>query len=322
MLERIVHNWPLKLVALGLAYAVWVNVAGDTAIVQDFEVPIDIVLAPDHVLAETSPNQVTVRLRGPETLLRNLDPLDLVMRLDMRDYSPPRLLDVQLSELHLSGVPRRVEVDFFDPPRLGIQLHRRLRRELPVEATLLGEVASGFKVYASRVRPEVVEVEGPESVVRELAAVTTDAISVGGRGRTFDSTVGVLPGRPLVRVVEPAPVEVRVIIDEAPVTRTIDGVAVTAPEIEPVSDISPATIAVTLSGPPALLGRLAPAALRARPLLEGLEGGGVQQAPVAISYPGLTADEAARLTVTETRPAEVTLRLPEPSVARAARAEE
>lgn len=310
MLERLLRNWPLKVVAIGLAYAVWLSVAGETAIVQDFEVPIDVVLAPTQLLAETSPNQVSVRLRGPETLLRNLDPLDLVMRLDLRDYTPPRRLDVQLSEIHLTGVPRRAGVEFFDPPRVALLLDRRLRRELPVEPDLAGEPAEGHAAYGARVRPETVQVEGPESIVRELTAVGTDPISLAGHRRTFVQTVSALPGRPVVRVVEPAPLEVRVLIDEAPVERTIRDVPVVPPEPGTASEPRPARIAVTLSGPPALVERLGVSSLRATVDLAGIEGGGSRQAPVAISYPGLAADEAARIRVTATSPREVTVRLP------------
>ena len=80
MLEWIVRRWHLKALALGLALAVWIAVTGEGRGVQDFRVPVDVHLGPDSTLAGIPPTNVTVRLRGPESLLRRLDPFDLSIK--------------------------------------------------------------------------------------------------------------------------------------------------------------------------------------------------------------------------------------------------
>ena len=62
MLERVLANWPLKLLSAALAFAIWVFVTGEKRIVQDFSVPLDIRLPDSRILTETPPNTVTVRL--------------------------------------------------------------------------------------------------------------------------------------------------------------------------------------------------------------------------------------------------------------------
>ena len=44
MLDRVLVNWPLKLFAVSLAFAIWVFVSGEDSIVQDFDVPLDLQL--------------------------------------------------------------------------------------------------------------------------------------------------------------------------------------------------------------------------------------------------------------------------------------
>ncbi len=70
MLDRVLVNWPLKVLAISLAFAIWVFVSGEKRIVKNFEVPLDLRL-PDHLaLLEAPQRTVSVRLRGPESLIR------------------------------------------------------------------------------------------------------------------------------------------------------------------------------------------------------------------------------------------------------------
>ena len=88
MPDRLLRNWPFKLVALVLAFAIWVAVTGENRIVKDFSVPLEIELSDARILASAPPNNVTVRLRGPEGLLRRLDPVSMAMRVDLGDAPP------------------------------------------------------------------------------------------------------------------------------------------------------------------------------------------------------------------------------------------
>ena len=143
MLDRILTNWPLKVLAIVLAFAIWVSVTGEKRTLQDFQVPLEVRVADELVLASTPPNTVTVRLRGSESLLRRLDPLPIVVRADLTDASTGEQ-DVQLSAGDIGGLPRGVEVDFIDPDRIRVviaacrryirigEAFRHLKREAPM----------------------------------------------------------------------------------------------------------------------------------------------------------------------------------------------
>ena len=59
--------------ALGMAFVIWVSITGESSILKDFGVPLAIEMAEDRILTVTPPNNVTVRLRGPESLMRRLE---------------------------------------------------------------------------------------------------------------------------------------------------------------------------------------------------------------------------------------------------------
>lgn len=304
MLERLVANWPLKLLSLVLAFGIWVSITGERRILRNFDIALDPRLRPDCILAVNPPTQVTVRLEGPESIVRKLDPLELSVRLDLTD-TPPGEREVQLTEAHLVGRPPRVAVEFFDPPRVRLVVDEKVVRQLPTAPTLVGTPPRGYFVYQASVVPQTVLVEGPASEVGTLTHVGTDPVGLGGRVRRFIESVSAVPDRPHVRVVEPQPLEVRVEIDEAPVERRIEGVPVVPSDASGPTAFRPPAVEVVLSGPPELLERLVRSQLRAIAEVERDAGGSSTRRATVTAELDLPADQLARVSVRAVKPQQV-----------------
>jgi YbbR domain-containing protein len=257
MASRLLRNWPLKLVALGLAFAIWVAVTGENRIVKDFPVPLEIVHSDARILASAPPKNVTVRLRGPEGQLRRLDPVSMAMRVDLGD-APPGDHEVQLSKADLQNVPRTVDVEFIDPDRLSLILGRRLRKELKVSPAFIGQPPEGYYFYGAQVLPETILVEGPESEVKPLDTLATNPIRLDQRTAPFQVRVGAVPKGTYVRVVDPRPLEVRVEVDVAPVERRFEKIPVRLVGQIFECRVSPENLDVTVSGPPAIIDGISP----------------------------------------------------------------
>ena len=157
------HRWHLKVLALALAFAIWIAVTGEGRGVQDFRVPVDVVLGSGATLAGSPPTNVTVRLRGPDSLLRRMDPYDLTIRVDLRDAAGGERT-VQLTPRNLAGVPRDVEVALIDPDRIRLAVAKKKRREVSIVPTIVGKPPRGYQVYRAVARPEALFVEGPETM--------------------------------------------------------------------------------------------------------------------------------------------------------------
>ena len=257
MLEWLQRDWPLKVVALVLAFGIWVSITGQGRTLKDFTVPLEIDFGEERIATEPPPTTVTVRLEGSRTSIRQLDQdqLALAVRLDLRD-APTGEREVQFSEGHLDGVPRGVDVSFFNPDRLRLVVDRRAQRKLRVTPELVGEPAEGHSLYLARVTPEVVIVEGPEAALDIISELHTDAIALEEHTRSFVANVNVVPQDPQVSVLTADPLEVRILIDVSPVEVAFDKVPITLRPEGLEAKISPATAQVTVSGPPALLRQL------------------------------------------------------------------
>lgn len=295
MLDWILRRWHLKLLALGLAFAVWIAVTGEGSGVQDFRVPIDLALAPDVAVTGAPPTGVVVRLRGPEALLRRLDPYDLTVRVDMRDASGGERT-VQLNARNVTGVPSDLEVALVEPDHLRIALAKKKRRQVTVAPTIVGKPPRGYQVYAADARPEALEVEGPETKLASLAKLRTDPIRVDDRTEPFVTRVGIVPEGSDVRVTDARPLDVSVYIDLAPVSTSFDRLPIVVAGAEGGAVAVPATVDVVVQAPSALVAKLRGGGLRA--VAEAGAGGATAlQVPLRIEFPGLSADERAKVRV-------------------------
>ena len=262
MLDWVLRRWHLKVLALALAVAVWIAVTGEGRGVQDFNVPVDVVLGTGATLAVPPPARVTVRLRGPDSLLRRMDPYDLTLRVDLRDAAGGERV-VQLTPRNVAGVPRDVEVALIDPDRLRLAIAKKKRREVRVVPTIVGKPPRGYQVYRAVARPEALAVEGPEAKIAAATRLNTDPIRVDDKSEPFTTRVGAVPDSADVRVADARPLDVIVYIDLAAVDATIERVPVVAAGATGPVAIVPSSISVSVSAPSALIPKLRAGHVRA-----------------------------------------------------------
>jgi len=297
MVDWLLHRWQLKVLALALAFGVWIAVTGEGRGVQDFRVPVDVMLGAGATIAGTPPTNVTVRLRGPDSLLRRMDPYDLTIRVDLRDAESGERT-VQLTPRNVAGVPRDVEVALIEPDRLRLAVAKKKRREISVVPTVVGKPPRGYQVYRAVARPDTLMVEGPEAKISTLTRLGTDPIRINEQSEPFTARVGAVPDTSDVRVVDTRPLDVTVYIDLAAVTAAIDRVPVVAAGATGPVVIVPATITVTVSAPSALIPKLRAGHVRA---VVDLNVSGsmpfVAGATLRIEFPGLDAEERATVSV-------------------------
>ena len=282
---------------MALAVAVWIAVTGEGRGVQDFSVPVDVLMGPGATLAAPPPARVTVRLRGPDSLLRRMDPYDLTLRVDLRDAAGGERM-VQLTPRNVAGVPRDVEVALIDPDRLRLTIAKKKRREVRVVPTIVGKPPRGYQVYRAVARPDALAIEGPEAKIAALTRLGTDPIRVDDKTEPFTARVGAVADAVEVRVADARPLDVIVYIDLAAVDATIERVPVVAAGASGPVVMVPSSIAVTVSAPSALIPKLRAGHVRAVVDLNGSSAlPFVAGAPLRIELPGLDDEERAKVSI-------------------------
>ena len=297
MLDVLARNWPLKVLALVLAYAVWFSVIDEERVVEDLTIPLEVTLSDDQILRSEVPAAVSLRLEGTETAIRRLNPRGIVARVDLSE-SIPGEQEIRIEESNLFGLPREFSTRFINPDRLTVTLSRKARRRVPVEATLLGRPTDGFKLYSAEAQPTRVQIEGPAEELDAIEVVRSTPVQLDGRSSAFSARATIAPESPYVQVLGDADLRVRLVIAETPVERRFAEVPVvlSPPGLEWVS--TPESVSVTLEAPPALLDALQATGLRAVADVSGLDPTAeTQQVSVTVAFPEITAQDQALIQI-------------------------
>ena len=212
------RNIGLKLLALAIALLVWFALSGqrrERISERSYRIPLSLVnVPPQTMVASPLPGGVEVRLRGPFTALRQLQPERLEAVIDLLNARPGERVHRFAPED--INVPPEVEVLAIVPGEVRVVLDRIGERLLPIVPALSGETPAGFGIVDVTVDPRIARVVGPATPLEKMTGVSTEPVSVADRSATFTATTTVLPNVPGVRVREGQIVRVTVRIGPEP----------------------------------------------------------------------------------------------------------
>jgi YbbR domain-containing protein len=198
----VIRNPGLKALSLVIAIVVWFVLSGERReriSERSYRIPLSIVNIPSRsMVASPLPPTVDVRVRGPFTALRQLEPEKLEVVVDL--LNAPRGERVYRLTPEDVNVPQDVETISIVPQELRVLLDGIEEKALPVVPTLTGQPAAGERVVEVQVVPRTVRVVGPQSVLVPMDSVATDPISLVGRATSFSTPATVVAAVPGVRV--------------------------------------------------------------------------------------------------------------------------
>ena len=203
-------KYPMQfLVALIVAFLLWYILAAkrsEEISVRGVKARLTLVNIPrDLVLMSNVPDTVSLQLRGPLTrALNTANPPEVL--LDLADARPGlNSYPINPSDIPL---PAEVEVVSVDPPAITLELERQETRQVPVRPAITGVPAPGFIVGEVRAIPSQFTIQGPESLLRALEYVETDAIAIEDASGPVEAMVEPLLPDPLLRAIGVGPIQV------------------------------------------------------------------------------------------------------------------
>jgi YbbR domain-containing protein len=204
------RTWGLRLLALGIAVGLWFSVSfQDREALSErlVEASVSYNRPRDFVILDPVQN-VNVRLRGSSKLIRQLNPYQVSVQVELAQ-TQPGTVSVNLGRDNVL-MPDGLEVVSIEPNLIRVELEREISQRLPVAPQLIGEPAAGSVVDEPEVFPNLVLVSGPESLLAKVHLLSTRPISLDGHAITFEETVVVVAPDPLIQIVQPSKVSVRV----------------------------------------------------------------------------------------------------------------
>ncbi len=249
VVTRIVRNFWLRLLSVGLALLLWMVVSGEATVERGLRVPLELTQVPAglELLGEV-PASVDVRVRGASGTLSRVGTGDVVAVLDLHTaQSGRRLFPLTPDQVR---VPFGVEIVQVMPSAIAMAFEPSASRAVPIVPAVDGRPAPGFVVGRLTAEPRLVEVIGPESAVKRATEVLTEPVSVAGATTHVKETVilGLLDSSLRLKTTRSATVTVQIL--PAPLERTLRNQPVHLRNLGPVlqAEAVPAAVDLTLRG--------------------------------------------------------------------------
>jgi YbbR domain-containing protein len=188
--DAFTQNVALKSISLTFAVGLFAFLHGQQDI-QQRTIPVDVVTLPPEdgasvLMTQIPPNiHVTLRAssRAIDTLIRTgVSPIEI-------DLRGPQKKKVEFTE-EMFSLPQDLEVIIIDPPSIELEWQNVVSREIPLQAAITGQPASGYVLKGEpEVEPKMITARGPASVVEVMQFARLSAFDVSGL------TEGVWPRR-------------------------------------------------------------------------------------------------------------------------------
>lgn len=137
------------------------------------------------VLLRTLPEDVTVQIKAMSSLAPPPSKLDLTAEIDASTITEGTTA-LRVSHADITA-PSGMVVTSVSPSSVRVSAERKLRKSVPVKATLKGRPSSGQSSLQVTCEPESVDIEGPASQVSQVVSVATEDIDVSQlkRGKEY-----------------------------------------------------------------------------------------------------------------------------------------
>ena len=202
-------NLGLKVLALCLAVACWLFVAGESKGLVGFSVPLEIRDVPKGMtVANKVGRQVEVRLAGPSSILSGVKHTDVAAAIDLSTARAGRQ-SIPLDD-RIVKVPPGVTVQRIFPSSVEVVLEKTERRVVPVIARVGGAQAIRQKVTKVEVDPPAVEIEAPLEEFSRMSAVYTEEVVPVRDTEAFSAPARVELREPHARIVGSPDVRVKI----------------------------------------------------------------------------------------------------------------
>jgi len=213
--RHVLHNLVLKLVSLGLAVGLWLAVARDPIAEVGVDVPIEFNNIPANMeISSESIPRAQIRLRGPERIVRRLQPSEVYAEVDLHNLHPgERTFDLTSQQIHH---PADLEVVQVVPSELHLAFDERLVRQIPIQPRVIGTPRAGYGITSVTVDPSTLLISGPKKHVTAIEAATTDPVDISGAMGPLTFSRHPYVSDPLIQVASSNSVRIIVTLQKLP----------------------------------------------------------------------------------------------------------
>ncbi len=227
VLNRITHNWHIKLISLALAAIVWIYVSSLQEKEKFLSVPVSVVGTPeDYLIASEIPKTVKVVLRGREEKLALVNEEKMAAVIDLAEDSSGMVKKrIKIDE---STTPQNVTIKEVTPRTVYVLLEKALTKKVKVAPVIVADLPYGYNLEDVVTEPETVEIRGPKSYLEAVKSVYTREINLKNITETTIFKVNIDTSNSKITLGQVQSVNVKVVVKEEFVVKRVAGISVHA----------------------------------------------------------------------------------------------
>jgi len=308
----LIHNWRLKLSALGLSVFLWALVQSEPQNAESFTVPVTVDVTDTAWTASgpPQPSSIELRLTGPTSQMVRLAREGTVVRVPLAQVASADTFVTLRRDWIPLGEGSGLSVESMSPSGVLVSLEPAVSRAVPVAVTTRGMLPAHLALASPiGLNPPVVRARGAASRLEGLDSVHLVPLDLSRIEASGIHELAVDTLEPRGVRFTPATVTVGIRVEEE-IERVLEGipvVGVSGNGDAPVT-IRPSSVDVTLRGARSLVTAVDPADLRvwvAPELVQGIAPGESRRVPVHVDgVPSLVSAEVAEEIVSVRRAAD------------------
>jgi len=293
LIEKITHNWQIKIFCLIISVLLYFIYQGNIMETRIFSVPLTVVSNRNLIPAQKTPKNVRVMVKASKEIIDTLQTGDFSAYIDTDQYLQKGNYSIPI-QINLSQRAQLFEPLQVDPkPKvISLLLEDKIEREIPIKPIFTGDVEEGFEVTGYTCTPGEIIISGPESVVKNLSSTLSIVLPLSNKNAAFTQTTQIKPLIPneLVTIAGANSVYMNVNILPKQISRTYNSVNAYFSSLNPyfqIKQISP--LSITVSGAQNTLKTYKPSQYTVQVDCSSIETEGQYTLPVTIHLPeGLT----------------------------------
>gem|GEM_PF-4268637 len=234
LIYALTHNADLKGIALISSLFIWFWVQTKQTDQEKFRAQVEYVLPDGLVLLNQPPPVVSVLLEGPKGAIRqfSVNPSQgekLGVEINLSG-SKEGTSNPEFTSNDVYNLPSDLKVLQFSPPIVNIVLEKQLTRNLNIEPQISGKPKKGWKLVQTTVKPDIVTVQGAQSILSNLVSIQTMGISISERNKSGIEEIGLEKKHPSFQFKGLEKVSVELIFEPIISTRTLTNIPIIMPE--------------------------------------------------------------------------------------------
>ena len=215
MIRALLDNIGWKLLALGIAIALWLTFVGSPELLTSVSAPIQFQNAPSGLeMSSDAPERIYLEVQGPAARMRSFDASRTAVLLDLSGVHRAGEYTFKVDQENMVDLPPGLKLVRAVPGQVRLRFEQRVSVEVPVRVRFSAPPPEGYRIARETVSPKRLSIVGPESRVRQVGYVETDPIDLSRAIGNSQFRVHTFVPDPQVRFVSSPEVEVTITLEK------------------------------------------------------------------------------------------------------------